>query len=93
MTEPTPTNAGRVEPVYGWAVVMPDGTTEQVLLPTELGKHSVSRFGEEQSVQRETGRWWDPADPAEGWKHAYRAGWRVIRVQISPAFDQKDMQA
>jgi hypothetical protein len=81
MTPAIPTNAGRVEPVYGWAAFHPGGMPEPFI-------HSGAVRSYAREVRDYIGEAWrrhSGETHAQGWRRAYRAGWRVIRVQISPA--------
>lgn len=76
-------DAGRVEPVYGWAAVCPNGGRPIIEGSTVFARSfyvremigNVFRKGDETHVR--------------GWRRAYRRGWRVIRVQISPAGEER----
>lgn len=87
MTPTIPTNATRVEPVYGWAAVAP----EDSIVRTGIVLSSINR--EEREAWRLAG--WGTADETLEEVHARagRDGWRVIRVQISPAGEREDTQS
>jgi hypothetical protein len=48
--------------------------------------HAGSVRGTRRETQTYIGDAWRHEDetPAQGWKRAYRAGWRAIRVEVAP---------
>jgi hypothetical protein len=78
----TPTTAGRVEPVYGWAAVAPDGRMD-------ISRLSITRKGARMIAAVSFAR--SEGNCAKAlWSSACCAGWRVIRVQISPAGEREE---
>lgn len=81
MTPTIPTNATRVEPVYGWAAVAPDGVLATFCI--HLTENSCWQ-GIAQHLC------FPGYAYAAGAGTAAVAGWRVIRVQISPAGEREE---
>lgn len=81
MTAGIPSDAGRVEPAYGWAAVAPDGTVAiKSIRLSELGARNYigARFAFPQELL------------SKAVVRGLRAGWRVIRVQINPAGEREE---
>jgi hypothetical protein len=77
---------GDVKPVFGWGALALHGDPYPFLLASsvkatrqETQRHMASAW----SIEGDT--YWQ-----QGWKRAYRKGWRTVRVKIEPAFQYKD---
>lgn len=70
------------DPVHAWAAVAPDGAIEPNTLATRAG-----------TARSEVSNWLfrEPNEShRQGWRRAYRAGWRVVPVEIKVMEGQKD---
>jgi len=70
---------------YGWAACWPKGTPGPFII---ISTASLTRRGACESVGKSWQREGETA--MQGWRRAYRAGCRVIRVRITPAFQSED---
>ena len=81
----TPASATRVGLVYGWAAVAPGGA----IVPWHIYRdESLAKHGAGLASATYSG---NPNAYENNWRRAYRAGWRAIRVQISPAGEREDL--
>lgn len=66
---------------YGWAAMWPNGKPKPFILVHTT--RSTRR-----AVCEAVGAMWasEGLTPMQGWRRAYRAGCRVIRVAVTPAF-------
>jgi hypothetical protein len=66
-----------IEPEFCWAAFCTFGVPRPFILPSGVRSHAAL-------VREHLGEVWaqDGETPSQGWRRAYRAGWRVIRVKV-----------
>lgn len=67
---------GQISPTWGWACAFPE---------TDFIHEGTVRRVRAEAIER-IGHAWarDDETPQQGWRRAYRKGWRCIRVTITP---------
>lgn len=77
---------GVVKPVFAWGALALHGNPYPFIL---TGSVKPTR---EDTQRYMADAWALPAHTIwqQGWKRAYRKGWRAVRVKIEPAFNHKD---
>lgn len=78
--------AGRVEPMDAWAATLTWKDGRVYMDPYSIRPNAGTV---RDVIARDFADRFDIPMKA-AWRRAYRQGWRVIRVQISPAFDHKE---